>query len=129
MASKKKKFGKKREFLNPKDGVAAASYEVEVVDGITDCRGWPTLESDAHLELSDCSRKIELEFNLWLADGKAESLKQIKDRRAKLKRLQEIVNGFIEATNASYDYVESKLDEYHAARKAYDAKQKKKKKK
>lgn len=129
MASKKKKFGKKRQFLNPKEGVAAAFYEVGVTDSVGVQKGWPTLDHESNLQLSDCSRKIELEFNLWLEDDKVDCLRHIKDRRAKLQRLQEVVNGFVEATNASYDYIESKLDEYYAARKAYEASRKKNKKK
>ena len=82
MASNKKKFGKKRQFLNPKDGVAAAFYEVEVTDSVGVQKGWPTLDLESNLQLSDCSRKIELEFNLWLADGKAEFVDGLTGRSA-----------------------------------------------
>lgn len=121
-----KKFGKQRIFLNPKDGVAAASSVARVVDNIKSKNiRWPSIEAECSIELSDCNRQISLEFGLWLHDTKRENVKEIKELRAKLKRLQDLVNNFADATNVAYDYVEARLDAYHKARKIYEANEKK----
>ncbi len=121
----KKKFGKKRYFLNPKDGVAAASFSVEVgVELGSKKYEWPSIDASSSLSLSDCTRQIYLEFDIWASSTKTKTLKTIRERREKIKRLQAVVNEFADATNKSYDYIESQLDAYH---KAY-AKQEKKEK-
>lgn len=116
-----KNFGRKRYFLNPKDGVAAGSFHI-VVDHRIKGSKWPCLEVDASLRLSDCHRQINLEFDVWLDDEKKKALANLKDRRKKLQHLQNIVNEFVEKTTAAYDYLESHLDEYIVARKKHNEK-------
>lgn len=128
MAKQKKKFGNKRFFLNPKDGVAAASFNVEA--GFDDGGvkgGWPSLEVESNLSMSDCNRQISLDFDLWLGDDKRDALQTIKERRAKLARFKQIVDRFVEDTTAAYEFAEEHLDDYIKARKAYAANKKKKK--
>ncbi len=121
----KKKFGKKRYFLNADEGVAAASFNVEVEADIAPKKDyWPTIDMSSGIQLSDCSRQISLEFDIWISDKKIKTLKNIRERRAKLQRLKDIVNEFAEATNEAYDYLESQLDAYH---QAYAEKEKKEK--
>lgn len=122
----KKKFGKKRYFLDPKEGVSAASFSVEVDVSIIPKgkKMWPTLDVDAGLQLSDGNHQVYLEFDVWVGDN-VKTLKDIREKRIRLLRLQDIVNNFVEATNESYDYLESQLDDYHAAYKKREAQKKK----
>lgn len=122
----KKKFGNKRYFLNPKDGVAAASFDVEASYNLKpDKDRWPSLDVEGTLSLSDCNRQIRLEFDVWTSDSKTESLKTLKDRRKKLERLKNIVLQFVDSANAAYDFLENKLDEYHRVRNIVKDKKKK----
>jgi len=101
----------KRFFLNPKEGVAAASFEVTFMK---DFEGkWPKLDVEASITISDCNRQISLEFEVWNPDDKKEAKRVIRERRAKLKRLKQILDEFVVATNAAYDEMEESLDEYY----------------
>jgi len=122
----KKKFGKKRYFLNPKEGVEAASFNVEVEEDLNSKKTrWPYLDNDVSLEISDCDGQIVVGCNVWVEGSKKRTLASLKERRAKVKRLQEIVDAFAESALESFDYMESRLDDYY---KAYDAKKKEQKK-
>ena len=122
----KKKFGKKRYFLNPKEGVEAASFNVEVEEYLsTKKSNWPYLHNEASLEINDSDGQIVIDCNVWVGNGKKSTLALLKERRAKVKRLQEIVDAFAESALESFDFMESKLDDYY---KAYDTRKKKKKK-
>lgn len=127
----KKKFGEKRAFLNPKEGVAAAWYyaTVEHEPNPKGKNRWPTLDLDCSMELSDCNRQIHLDFDVWASD-KAKTLREIREKRAKVARLQEVINGFAESANEALDYVEDHLDAYFEAyaKKTAENKNKKKKK-
>jgi cytochrome c556 len=68
--------------------------------------------------INDCSEQVNLEFGIdggiWSYQSQSEQsqakkkiLKQIKDRRAKIRMLRDAVNGFADA-------LESSLDEIHA---------------
>ncbi len=121
-----KKFGKKRYFLNPKEGVAAASFIAEVEEDFgTKGKRWPYLDTQCYLELSDESDQVTLDLHVWIEDTKKKTLAAIKAKRAKVERLQEIVNAFAESALESFDYIESRLDDYY---EAYNAKKNQKKK-
>jgi hypothetical protein len=106
----KKNFGKKRAFLNPRTGVAAASYDVSL-SFIDRKKHGPYMDVGASIQLADCDRKISLEFDLWESDPKA-MVTELKARRQKLARLKEIIDGFVAATEAAYDTLEECLPEY-----------------
>lgn len=69
--------GYKREFLNPKKGIASIEYEFTK---------WTPIEIGATFTITDCCRRVNLEFN-------TSSAKELKERKYKLdtliKHLQE----------------------------------------
>jgi len=121
-----KKFGDKRYFLNPKEGVAAASWSVTVDNNISRKDHYPGIDAEASLTISDCTRQINLEFETWLGDDIKEAKKVLDDRRIKLTRLKSIVDEFVTAAEKAYDYIEDRLPEYEKAMKEYEEKKKKK---
>lgn len=122
----KKKLGNKRYFINPREGVAAASFDVSITDDIDKKEGYPNLDLEATLTLSDCNRQISLDFETWLGSDIKEAKRVIKDRRFKLARLKRIVDEFAAAAERGYAHIESRLSEYEKAVKEYDNKKKKK---
>tara|TARA_R110002096_G_scaffold401053_1_gene597821 strand:+ start:891 stop:1265 length:375 start_codon:yes stop_codon:yes gene_type:complete len=123
----KKKFGDKRYFLNPKEGVAAASFSVHVDNNIKRRDYCPSIDAEASLTISDCTRQINLEFETWLGDDIKEAKKVLDDRRIKLTRLKGIVDEFVTAAEKAYDYIEDRLPEYEKAMKEFEEQKKKKK--
>jgi len=121
---KKKKFANKRSFLNPKEGVAAISFNVYVEDNLDSKRSYPSLDVEASVTISDCNRQINLEFDTWRPGTEAETRKLLKARRTKLDRLKKLLDEFIASTEAAYDYVEKRLPKQQIAIKAYDKKNK-----
>tara|TARA_R110000824_G_C14932731_1_gene648950 strand:+ start:15 stop:377 length:363 start_codon:yes stop_codon:yes gene_type:complete len=117
-----KKLGNKRYFINPKEGVAAASFDVSITDDINKKKGYPNLDLEATLTLSDCNRQISLDFETWLGKDIKEAKKVIKDRRLKLTRLKKIVDEFVAVTERGYAHIESRLPEYEKAVKEYEKK-------
>ncbi len=106
----------KRYFLNPDEGIAAASFAVDLRKDMhrwRECKPDPQLYLEASIELSDCSRQINLEFEIWPDDDKKETRKLLKQRRAKLKKLKQIVDDFVQATSSAYDEIDKSLDEYY----------------
>lgn len=121
-----KKFGEKRFFLNPKEGIAAGYFYAQVDNELKPRKDhWPRIDAECGIELSDCSRKISLDFEIWISDTKKKTLKNIREKRAKLARLRVLINEFADAADGAYDYLESKLDEYYEARKKKAAEEKK----
>tara|TARA_R110000822_G_scaffold8487_4_gene33314 strand:- start:51 stop:428 length:378 start_codon:yes stop_codon:yes gene_type:complete len=123
-----KKFGDKRYFLNPKEGVAAASWSVHVENNIKRRDYCPGIDAEASLTISDCTRQINLEFETWLGDDIKDAKRILFERRLKLARLKSVVDEFVTATEKAYDYIEDRLPEYEKAMKEYEEQQKKKKK-
>ena len=108
----------KRYFLNPGEGIAAASFEVSLYKDLD--RQYkhtkepdPTLHVEASISLSDCSRQINLEFEIWNPEDKKEAKKVLRRQRAKLKRFKQIVDDFVEATSSAYDEMDKSLNEYY----------------
>lgn len=124
-----KKFLSKRYFLNPKEGVAAAAANASVNYRIkrSNINKYPALDVDASLSISDCNRQVHLEFDVWLGGDEKEARRTLKDRRAKLERLRQIVDEFVAQTTKAYDFVEQNMDEYFKLYKEADENQKRKK--
>lgn len=116
------RYGKRRFFLNTDQGVAAASFNVDVADNSN--KEWPTLDVTSSISMSDCHRQITLEFDLFASKDKKENRAALRRQRKKLERLRLILDEFIEATSKAYDHFENSLDGYNKARAKYEQKKK-----
>ena len=119
---KKRKLYEKRTFLNPRSegGLAAIDASVELTESDTE------IHVSSSLGFSDCSNQIYLDFDVWDSSAMIAALVR---RRKKVAHLREIINGFLDATEAAYDEIEKKLPAKEAAIKARAKANKDKKKK
>lgn len=109
---------RQRKFLNSKDGMAAIEAYVEMEHGKADT-GEPHAFLDTMLSITDCSRRVTLEFDAW-------TLKAIAERRGKIKRFRTLTESYFAALETSYDILAADIHEKALWRKKNAAKSKRK---
>lgn len=114
MKDEHKNFFNKRAFLNPRNGLAAAYASCTLEVNAPDKNGkGGCITADSYLTLTDCSRRIDLDFSVgnYVEDGK------LSARRKKVATFRKLVNEFLDATEALYDAYEQKEKELKELRK------------
>lgn len=108
MAKQKSRYlYRKRTFLNPREGMAAIQASVRISEGDD------YVNVDSGLTVSDCSRQINLDFEVW---DSSRDKSYLRERRRKIALFREVVNAYLDATEKAYDELESKLEEKHKAK-------------
>ncbi len=104
--TKEKEVFHSRKFLNPRSAGGLAAIEATV----TLHEGDDSISVSAHLSLSDCSRKVTLEFDAYdYGTNLKENLTLLRERRRKAQLLQETIEGYCAALEAAYTEMEEKL--------------------
>jgi len=106
MRDKNKQVFYSRKFLNPRPKCGMAAIEADVSIQESD----DSISVASHLTISDCNRRISLEFDVYdYGLNLRQNLALLKERRHKARLLQKTIQGYFAALEVAYAEIEEKL--------------------